>query len=62
MLQYVFEHRKRSENIPQGHKLTLFGWKNPISIFNLVDTLGPICQLKAQSHVRMSFLLLKNNE
>ena len=30
MNNMLFEHRKRSEYIPQGYKLTLFGSKNPI--------------------------------
>ena len=30
----LFEHRKRSENIPQGYKLTLFGIETPIFLFH----------------------------
>ena len=34
MNNMLFEPRKRSENIPLGHKLTLFGSKNPIFLFD----------------------------
>ena len=33
MNNMLFEPRKRSENIPQGYKLTRFGGKNPFFYF-----------------------------